>query len=296
MQLQKLLIFTNKLTYFAKLISGNPCSCLTLQLAADSHYSHANPSFNSTNQSIFPKPCQQGSETSCSKHEDKRINEKSQEDTSELFTGFLTIGTLGAETSTEEPATPAFAMPLENITEGNAALTENDLKLISYELEKFLETEEEEERSYESSGRNSHISTITLSSKRIDGAEDKDNGKRTDCPLQGYLFGSSIEFPVTTDVRKERVSLGELFHRTKITNQDSLETRKSGDTQAKQTYKPAMHIVKKMVNKVLTSSKSYPTTEGSAGSTSTNKKLHKVSLSLDLSYKTFNHISHVWPY
>ncbi|KAF7819400.1 protein LAZY 1-like [Senna tora] len=258
---------------------GNPCSCLTLQPTPDSHYSHANPSFNSITQSRFSKPYQQGSQTSYSEYEDKRAEEKSQEETSmvisEIFEGFLTIGTLGAETITEEPATPEFSMPLEKISERNAAVTENDLKRFSYELERFLEAEHEE-GFYESSGRNSYISTITLSGKKMDGAEDEDYGNITACPLQGYLLGSSIEFPETTEVRKERASLAELFERTKKTNQDLIESGGSGEMQVKQTHKSVTHIMKKMLKKVNTSSKRCPTPEGDAGSTSTNKKLNKV--------------------
>lgn len=239
------------------------------------------PSFGSINQPSFVKPHHQESKTSYSGLDDNRNEDKSQQETpaviSDLFEGFLTIGTLGAETVTNEPATPTFAMPIEDITMTNAEVTENDLKLISYELEKFLEAEKEESF-YESSGRNSHVSTITLSGKQIVGSEAEDYASKAVCPLQGYLLGSSIELPETTEVKKERASLAELFHRTKTTNQECTETGEKGETQVKQTHKSAMHIMRKMLKKVHISSKSCNTLGYDADSASTNKKLRKVGL------------------
>ncbi|KAF7801735.1 protein LAZY 1-like [Senna tora] len=268
----------NSIEPFKDFTFGNPCNCLTVQPTLDELYSHAKPNFRSINQSRFLNPNKHESQTSHSDFEDDRDEEKFQEETSavisDLFQGFLTIGTLGAETVTNEPATPTFPMPLENITERSEEVTENDLKLINYELEKFLEAEKE--RFNESSGRNSHVSTITLSGKQMDGAEDEDYGNTSVCPLQGYLLGSSIELPETTEVRKERASLAELFHRTKITNQDALETDESGESQFKQTHKSSMHIMKKMLKKVHTSSRSCTTSEGDPNPASINKKLFKV--------------------
>ena len=149
--------------FFLTLISGNPCTCLTVQPALDDQYLDTKPSFSSINQTRFSS-YQQESQVSYSEFGDNRDEARSQEETSivisDLFQGFLTIGTLGAETVINEPETPTFAIPLEGITERNAEVTENDLKLISYELEKFLEAENKE-RLYESFGRNSYVSTIT---------------------------------------------------------------------------------------------------------------------------------------
>lgn len=60
------------------------------------------------------------------------------------FDGFLMIGTLGLEQILTEPSTPTFPMPFEKITEDNAEVTENELKFINDELEKFLEAEAKE--------------------------------------------------------------------------------------------------------------------------------------------------------
>ncbi|XLS62415.1 hypothetical protein HN51_016643 [Arachis hypogaea] len=266
----------NSIDPFKDFTLANPCSCLTPQPTCDNQYSHMMPSFGSMNQPGFLKPHHQESLTSYSGLD---VEGESKQETpaaiSELFEGFLTIGTLGTEIVNNEPATPTFPMPIEDITMNNAEVTENDLKLISYELEKFLEAEKEESF-YESSGRNSQVSTITLSSKQIAGSEAEDNANKAVCPLQGYLLGSSPELPETTEVKKERASLAELFHRTK-TSQESIETGEKGETQIKQTQKSAMHIMRKMLKKVHVSSKSCNTAaRDDAASASTNKKLHKV--------------------
>ncbi|QHO47250.1 hypothetical protein HN51_016642 [Arachis hypogaea] len=264
----------NSIDPFKDFTLANPCSCLTPQPTCDNQYSHMMPSFGSMNQPGFLKPHHQESLTSYSGLD---VEGESKQETpaaiSELFEGFLTIGTLGTEIVNNEPATPTFPMPIEDITMNNAEVTENDLKLISYELEKFLEAEKEESF-YESSGRNSQVSTITLSSKQIAGSEAEDNANKAVCPLQGYLLGSSPELPETTEVKKERASLAELFHRTK-TSQESIETGEKGETQIKQTQKSAMHIMRKMLKKVHVSSKSCNTAaRDDAASASTNKKLH----------------------
>ncbi|KAI9120496.1 hypothetical protein K1719_007529 [Acacia pycnantha] len=268
----------NSIEPFKDFTFGNPC-CLTVQPTLDELHTYTNPGFKSTNQSRFLKPNQQESQTSYSEFKNNRDEEKSPEEEStvipELFQGFLTIGTLGAETVTNEPATPTFAMPAENTFERNTEVTESDLKLINFELERFLEAEKE--RFYESSGRNSHVSTITLSGKQIDGAEDEDQGNTSVCPLQGYLLGSSIELPGTVvEVKKERASLGELFHRTRITNQGIIETEETGETQLKPAHQSSKHIMSKLLKKVHSSSKSWNAPGSDATSASTNKKLSKV--------------------
>lgn len=183
-------------------------------------------------------------------------------------------------------------MPLESITESKSDLTENDLKLINYELEKFLEAETKEWCN-ESSGRSSHASTITLSGKQTDEAENEDYEKILVCPLQGYLFGSSIELPETRkEVKKEKVSLEELFHRTKTTNDINTEKGERGEVQAKKTHKPAMHLMKKMLKKLHASSKSSTPSGGgdATDSVSIKKKLYKVGLLLlDLLRTTIKH-------
>lgn len=242
-----------------------------MQPTLDNPYSQTKPSFSS-NKAGFLKPRDQESQTYYSGFNDNRV-EETPAVISELFEGFLTIGTLGAETVSYEPATPTFAMPMENSTMTDAEVTENELKLISYELEKFLEAEKESLN--ESSGRNSRSSNITLSGKQTDGSEAEDFGNKTVCPLQGYLLGSSFELQEKIEVRKERASLAELFHRTKTTKEDSTQTGVR-ETQVKKGHKPAMNIMKKMLKMVHSSPKSSNTSENDADTASTNEKLHKV--------------------
>lgn len=170
-------------------------------------------------------------------------------------------------------------------------MTENDLKLIGYELEKFLEAESKEGFD-ESSARNSQVSIVTLSCKQVDGAEDEEYQKTVVCPLQGYLFGSSIELPeIRTVVKKEKASLGELFQRTKITTENCPGKCQVEEIEAKHRDKSANHFMKKMMKKLHTLSKNSKraaagcTTDsiqtkkklgGATDSDSTKKKLHKV--------------------
>ncbi|XP_039068207.1 protein LAZY 1-like [Hibiscus syriacus] len=196
-------------------------------------------------------------ENSFTEFETKGVEEYNGDETSAvisgLFHGFLTIGTLGSEPIMSEPVTPTFATPLENISEEKTEVSENHLKLINDELEKFLEAEEH--GSNESSRRNSQVSTITLSGKPIQGANSQDHGKAITCPLQGYLFGSSIELAETRfEVKKEKASLAELFHRTKIAEESHTEKCAKEEMKNKQNNKPVKHLIKKVLKKIHASS------------------------------------------
>ncbi|KAF2292919.1 hypothetical protein GH714_029848 [Hevea brasiliensis] len=141
--------------------------------------------------------------------EEEYFEEESSAAISELFHGFLAIGTLGSDPVNTNPSTPTFAISVENITE-KETVTENELKLINDELEKVLGAEAREDycndssgrNSYVSAGRSSHGSTITLSGKPMEGQETNVNGT-TVCPLQGYLFGSAIELSENNGCGKE---------------------------------------------------------------------------------------------
>lgn len=168
-----------------------------------------------------------------------------------------------------------FTTPLEDTTEKNQEVTENDLKLIGYELEKFLEAESKEGFD-ESSARNSQVSTITLSCKHVEKIEDEDYQKTVICPLQGYLFGSSIELPETrTEVKKEKASLGELFRKTKITTENCTRKCEAVEMEAKNRDKSAIHFMKKVIKKLHTLSKNSTPIAGGcmAGSIQFKKKL-----------------------
>ncbi|GER47513.1 astacin-like metalloendopeptidase [Striga asiatica] len=115
---------------------------------------------------------------------------------------FLSIGTFGTELLLNTgPPTPTLPAPnVEALTGQPIEITENDLDLISHELEKFLESEDVE-TGYDSSERSSRASVITLT--------DQGNVQilASSCPLQNYLLAA----PVREEVKKTRMSLEELF-------------------------------------------------------------------------------------
>ncbi|XP_059446899.1 protein LAZY 1-like [Corylus avellana] len=218
--------------------------------------------------------------------EEEDYGEETSAAISELFHGFLAIGTLGADQAIADPSTPTFAISVENITEKETEVTENDLKLINDELEKVLGAEVKDDGCNFSSGRNSHVSTgrsshgstITLSGKPIEGA-DQANAV---CPLQGYLFGSAIELSETTPVAKKehRTSLGELFQMSKMAEENSgTKCEREERRSEKEADKSAMHLMKKLLKKKMLHASSRSSTDAAGGpldSASAEKKLHKI--------------------
>ncbi|KAB1669517.1 hypothetical protein ES319_1Z036600v1 [Gossypium barbadense] len=241
---------------------GNYCTCLLAHSSLGDNQGYEYGSRDST-------LSQQEMENSITEFQGKGGEDNFGDETSnvisELFQGFLTIGTLGSQQIMSEPETPTFKVG-----------DRNDLKLINDELGRFLEAEAEEHGSNESSGRNSQVSTITLSGKAIQAAASVEEcGKTILCPLQGYLFGSSVELPEPRfEVKKEKASLAELFYRTKVAeeyNNNPMEKSGKEDTQTKQTTKPVKHLIKKILKKFHASSGKEET-----NSFSTKKKLQKV--------------------
>lgn len=221
--------------------------------------------------------------------EEDYYEEESSASITDLFHGFLAIGTLGSDPVSTNPSTPTFAISVENIAKKETEVTENELKLINDELEKVLRAEAMEDSCNESSGRNSYVSvgrsshgsTITLSGKPLEGQEANPNG--TTCPLQGYLFGSAIELSETTAVAKkeQRTSLGELFQKTKITEENGgSKSERDEKRMDKETDKSEVHIMKKILKKkMLHNSPRSSTAAGGGGtvdSASAEKKLHKI--------------------
>ncbi|KAF4385710.1 hypothetical protein F8388_010266 [Cannabis sativa] len=170
---------------------GNPCIRLSAQTSLDDQDSYTKQNFGSKDGFASLKRPKQEEESYFSQYK-ASTEEETSTTISELFHGFLSIGTLGSEANINEPETPTFATPaleniadtptfatpLENIAEGRVLkVTENDLKIINYELEKFLEAESKEEVFDESSARMSSVSTITLGGKQLEGVEDEDYWK-----------------------------------------------------------------------------------------------------------------------
>ncbi|KAG8641596.1 protein LAZY 1 isoform X2 [Manihot esculenta] len=217
--------------------------------------------------------------------EEEDYEEESSAAISELFHGFLAIGTLGSDPVNTNPSTPTFAISVENITEKETEVTENELKLINDELEKVLVAEEDNDssgrNSYVSAGRSSQGSTITLSGKPIEGQETNVN-ESTVCPLQGYLFGSAIELSETTTVAKKenRTSLGELFQRTKIAEENSGGKCERDEKRIeKEADKSTVHLMKKMLKKKMSHASSRSSAAAAGGTVDpalAETKLHKI--------------------
>ncbi|KAL4333272.1 hypothetical protein GQ457_07G017430 [Hibiscus cannabinus] len=276
---------------------GPSCNCLTGQSSLDDQQFYSKPYYNTT---PFRQP-QSHLRKSFAGVESARVEEEDYEEEessaiSELFHGFLAIGTLGSDQNIPDPSTPTFAISVENITEKETDVTENELKLINYELERVLGAEAKEEGCNDSSGRNSYVSTgrsshvstgrsshgstITLSGRPIEGPDSNGNGN-TVCPLQGYLFGSAIELSETTTVAKkeQRTSLGELFQRTKITEESfGSKYDKEEKRMEKEGDKSAVQIMKKILKKKMlnASRSSTAATGGTTDSASAETKLHKI--------------------
>ncbi|XP_060215727.1 protein LAZY 1-like [Lycium barbarum] len=264
---------------------GNPCTCLTGQPSLDDLQGY--PKSNFYNKSLSKGQRDKHLRKSFAGLEAAvRAEDDLSEESSELFHGFLAIGTLG---TLDDPSTPTFSISVENIAEKDTEVTENELKLINDELEKVLGAEANKDdacnlssgrNSYVSTGRSSHGSTITLSGKQLESTENNGNGT-TVCPLQGYLFGSTVGLPETTpasasDKKERRPSLGELFQKTKLAEENyGAKSEKRTD---KDSDKSAVHIMKKVLKKKMlhASSRHSVSSGGNVDSTSAEPKLHKI--------------------
>ncbi|KAK6135093.1 hypothetical protein DH2020_031156 [Rehmannia glutinosa] len=182
-----------------------------------------------------------------------------QEESFEPF-DFLAIGTFGVELLNTDPPTPTLTIPFEELTNQQTEITEKDLKLINYEHEKFIEAEENETAS-DTSGRSSQASIITLSNKPTEGADSEDHMYTVACPLQNYLFATSIEL---TETDKER------------NNTDHDDHIRKCEGAAQPRKRNVAHFMKKVVKKFHCSSSS---------STASSKNDAAVSISIKKTFK-----------
>lgn len=167
---------------------------------------------------------------------------------SELFHGFLTIGTLGSEPNVAEPATPKFAISCQSVNEKETLVTDTELKLLNDELEKFLEAEAEDV-DYDSSERSSFVSTITLSGYQIEGTDAEEDENMVTCPLQQYLLNSSIECPeVGEEMKNEKRTLRKLFENDNKNPEQQKEHNEEGGEATKGNC--AFKFIKKMLKKI----------------------------------------------
>ncbi|VFQ81048.1 unnamed protein product [Cuscuta campestris] len=213
---------------------------------------------------------------------------------SDLFHGFLAIGTLGGDHPLggggggDPYATPTFSISMDNIAEKETGeVTESDLRMINDELEKVLlgdgvaaDQIASGRSSLVSNPRSSHCSTITLSRKQlesIEAAAAAGAAATNICPLQGYLLGSAaIGVPETAANKKEpRPSLGELFQKTKMVDESSYGNK--GESNKKENDKSSVHhLLKKILKKGMihpSSSSKGSSNADSAADTKFNKVL-----------------------
>ncbi|KAL5082721.1 hypothetical protein RYX36_011142, partial [Vicia faba] len=276
---------------FKDLVIGNSCNCLSSQASLDEEHNYhqkANlgikfskkPQTNTFRKSF-------GGLESTREHYGEEFGRESQDDTMfDLFPGFLAIGTLGSDT----PTFPNSSV--QTITENEDEVTENDLKLINDELEKVLVAETKDDViSYDSSSRNSHVSTgrsshvsiTTISGKptEVAGTTTRDSYSNAVCPLQGYLFGTTVEHSETAaasvggNKKEHRTSLGELFQRSKMAEENFFGKDEKRDAEK---YS-AINLMKEKVKKRMfhsCSKNSSSIIAGNVDSASAETKLNKI--------------------
>ncbi|XP_051140524.1 protein LAZY 1-like isoform X2 [Andrographis paniculata] len=195
-----------------------------------------------------------------------------QEESLDLF-DFLSIGTFGMELPSADPPTPTLAMPYEKMSNNQTEITENDLKLISHELEKFLEAEEE--IANDISARNSQAGLTNLNNKPLERADSEGQIHIADFPLQNYLFANATGLiEAEKEMKKEKVSLEELFRRNSTVTDNHKEIYGAEQHPRK---KNAAIFVKKLLRKFCSSSSNsmVPSKNDAAASISIKKKLSK---------------------
>ncbi|KAA0044569.1 protein LAZY 1 isoform X1 [Cucumis melo var. makuwa] len=194
---------------------------------------------------------------------------------SEIFPGFLAIGTFGSS----EPATPKFSISIDHITESDQTeVTKNELKLINDELEKVLEVEAKDEGG--SRQDSSHANKVESNYNNVESGDHD----AVVCPLQEYLFGSAVEMSTTMAKKENRTSLGELFQRSKVVEEGGGGRCDQKDEQKKvekEGDKYGMQLLKKKLKKKMfcAASKSTLSSNNASGEVldvSTATKLHKI--------------------
>ncbi|KAL6533498.1 hypothetical protein OROMI_027610 [Orobanche minor] len=174
-----------------------------------------------------------------------------QEESLEPF-DFLAIGTFGIELLKTDPPTPTLPTALESWANPQAEITENDLKLINCELEKFLEAEEKEVAN-DTSGRSSQTSITTLSPKPSYEADAEGHMYTMTYPLQNYLFATSIEQTgMDVEVKKEKTSLEGLFKESNIAHDDPTKICEEAEQEPRK--REVADFMKKVVKKFHSSS------------------------------------------
>ncbi|KGN53042.1 protein LAZY 1 [Cucumis sativus] len=220
------------------------------------------------------KQAQRDLDIARSDHED--YEDESLISISEIFPGFLAIGTLGSS----EPATPKFSISIDHITESDQTeVTKNELKLINDELEKVLEAEAKDEGG---SRQDSHANKVE--SNIYNNYVESGDHDAVVCPLQEYLFGSAVEMSTTMAKKENRTSLGELFQRSKVVEEggggrcDEKDEQKKVEKEGDNRY--GMQLLKKKLKKKMFCAASKSTLSSNASGevldVSSATKLHKI--------------------
>nr|XP_017217166.1 PREDICTED: uncharacterized protein LOC108194734 [Daucus carota subsp. sativus] len=203
---------------------------------------------------------------------------------SELFHGFLSIGTLGTDPIIVDPSTPISSISVEKLADERTEVTESELRLINEELVKVLGADRNDgsndssvtdRNSHATAGRRNQESTIGLIGKPMEGAESSMK-EPIICPLQGYLLSAEMGVPDTTVSKKEkRTSLGELFQKTKVAEENS---GFSYEKTEKESDKSGMKFMKRLLKKKMIhdSSRSSTSSKGNSDSAKAYKKRPKI--------------------
>lgn len=257
------------------LYSGSSCTCLFLKPSANNQVNYITPS-NEAKQKWQQKGHCQHHLKEFNPENNEEFNEKESTD---IFPGFLTIGTLSMDPISEAP-TPKFDMPHQVTNKGGIPKMKYDLKLINEELERFLKVEAEKEGTTDSSRRNSQASTITLSDEVNEDVNDHNSTNKQVYPLQGYLLGSSTELLTTKPkAKKEKTFLYELFKKSTKKDRRSINEADRTPRQATNEIKSPDHLMSKMQLTTQTSPRiTRDFTGHAAESFLTLRRLTKVSL------------------
>lgn len=224
--------------------TGNLPARFSVQSLFDEQSYHKEPTKTKTCSNImFQK--------SSNRFEANKGEVKFQEESLEPF-DFLAIGTFGIELLKTDPPTPTLPTALESWANPQIEVTENDLKLINYELEKFLEAEEKEVAN-DTSGRSSQTSITTLSHKPSYEADSEGHMYTMTYPLQNYLFATSIEQTgMDVEVKKEKTSLEGLFKDSNIAHNDPTKICEEAEQEPRK--REVADFMKKVVKKFHSSS------------------------------------------
>ncbi|XP_073013512.1 protein LAZY 1-like [Typha latifolia] len=253
---------------FKDLASGGSCNCLpgraSLEVDDEEHHRHRRRQSDPFVSRCLRLSSEDLLDVACAGAGDSEAVDK-------IFGGLLAIGTLGVDScpmdeeyleeekeeidmDRDEAVTPRFG-PIAEKAAAAAAAAENDLFAASADVEKVLAAEATTEEdlvvvSVELEKVLAAEAEKVTGGDRISSARPS-AGDRISCPLQGFLFGSPIEMAETMGKREKRVSLGELFMRSKIAEEEEegVDTGEGGGGGRGGEGKSTARMLKKMLKR-----------------------------------------------